>query len=115
MKRRSIIWDLNKDDFEVDVITLCEKARTYLDKLDGAGTVHGDLHADNILLWDSIPYLIDYANCGRGHPCFDLVRFYSDLLFTNFRLVITENELADFFKTVFLTEPSFDEIAVPES
>ena len=61
-------------------------------------TVHGDVQLRNILVRDrQEPHFIDYANCGPGHPCYDLVRLESALLFYCFRMNSDEQSLAKLF------------------
>ena len=57
-------------------------ARSKVDALAEIVTVHGDVQLRNILVRDGRePHFIDYANCGPGHPCYDLVRLESAVLF----------------------------------
>ena len=62
-------------------------------ELGAVAIVHGDVHLRNVLVRDGRePFLIDYALAGPGHPCLDLVRFESALMFHFFRM--TESECA---------------------
>lgn len=61
-----------------------------------AATIHGDMHLRNVLVRDGRePFLIDYAYSGPGHPCFDLVRFSSAILFTVFRMTDDESRVRE--------------------
>lgn len=72
-------------------LELRQAAVNILQKAAGLATIHGDMHLRNVLVRDGRePFLIDYAYSGPGHPCFDLVRLESALLFTIFRM--TEDE-----------------------
>ena len=58
-------------------------------------TVHGDVQLRNILVRDGRePHFIDYANCGRAIPCYDLVRLESAVLFYCFRMNSDEGDLS---------------------
>lgn len=42
-----------------------------------ASFIHGDLHVANFIFQSlECLYLVDWATCGRGHPCRDLVHFF---------------------------------------
>lgn len=70
-------------------------ARGRVESLADSAIVHGDVQLRNILVRDGRePHFIDYANCGPGHPCFDLVRLESAILFYCFRMNGDEHELA---------------------
>ena len=67
-------------DLRLDAARLVAEAATI-------ATVHGDMNLRNVLVRDGRePFLIDYAYSGPGHPCFDLVRFESALMFQMFRM-----------------------------
>lgn len=64
-------------------------------------TVHGDVHLRNVLVRDNRePHFIDYAYSGPGHPCFDLVRFCTAILFKCFRPTADEGDIASLFQEV---------------
>jgi len=112
MKDRNINYTVNGSGGTIDIIQLCERAISKAARLNGKGTVHGDVHCRNVLLRDDRePFLIDYANSGPGHPCFDLIRFESALVFSNLRMTTDEAELEACFKHVFVDGKSFDEIS----
>lgn len=70
-------------------------ARYRVDRLVSKAIVHGDVQLRNILVRDGRePHFIDYANCGPGHPCFDLVRLECAVLFYCGRMNGGERELA---------------------
>src|SRR5208282_5022229 len=75
----------------------CKRADALSEKV----IVHGDVQLRNILVRDGRdPHFIDYAYCGPGHPCYDLVRLESAVLFYCFRMNSTENELAALFSDI---------------
>jgi hypothetical protein len=77
----------------VDVLAFRHDARRIVVQLSKHATVHGDVQLRNILVRDNRePHFIDYGYSGPGHPCFDLVRLESCLLFQCLRM--TEDEWA---------------------
>jgi hypothetical protein len=91
-----ITWSIQDSgegrDRVFDLVTI---AQTRVAALRDKVTVHGDVQLRNILVRDGRePHFIDYANCGPGHPCFDLVRLESAVLFYCFRINSHEDELA---------------------
>src|SRR5262249_15515227 len=78
-----------------DVFTFRQRARRMVSRLAKYATVHGDVHLRNVLVRDDRdPHFIDYAYSGPGHPCFDLVRLESAVLFRCFRLTAEERLVA---------------------
>lgn len=70
-------------------------ARHRVDQIGERAIVHGDVQLRNILVRDGRePHFIDYANCGPGHPCFDLVRLEAAVLYYCGRMNGNEPELA---------------------
>jgi hypothetical protein len=94
--RRGLRWSiLDVDGKEVDAFAWRQRATRVAGSLARHATVHGDVHLRNILVRDDRePHFIDYAYCGPGHPCFDLVRLESALLFTCFRMTADELTIA---------------------
>ncbi len=87
----------------------CKRAEALSKKV----IVHGDVQLRNILVRDGRdPHFIDYAYCGPGHPCYDLVRLESAVLFYCFRMNSTENELAALFLDILSGN---DEAAIAQS
>ena len=61
--------------FSLNVWSAYDWAVSRFSLLESRGTVHGDVNLHNILVVQNrIPYFIDFANSGPGHPAFDLVR-----------------------------------------
>src|SRR5207302_5509218 len=89
---RGIAWTIpDRDGVERDIFAFRPRARRLVVTLAKYATVHGDVHLRNILVRDDRdPHFIDYAYSGPGHPCFDLVRLESALLFRGFRLTADE-------------------------
>lgn len=74
--------------------------------------VHGDLHAGNVLMADDrTPLLIDFANAGAGHPCFDVVRFASAVAFYALRPVRSEARMRELFTRIHVDGAAPDELA----
>lgn len=74
-----------------------------VDRLINEAIVHGDVQLRNILVRDGRePHFIDYANCGPGHPCFDLVRLECAVLFFCGRMNGGEREFAALLLDVLL-------------
>lgn len=75
-------------------------------------TVHGDVHLRNILLRDDRePFFIDYACSGPGHPCFDLVRLESALMYGCFRMTADEQSLQALFRYMLQNDPDEADVA----
>ena len=56
------------------VFQYVEAVRNRIEAFSEKVIVHGDVQLRNILVRDARePHFIDYANCGPGHPCYDLV------------------------------------------
>jgi hypothetical protein len=90
--RKGITWGIaDLEGRTRDAFAFREAARRKLLSLSQHAVVHGDVQLRNILVRDNRePHFIDYANSGPGHPCFDLVRLESAMLFQCFRM--TEDE-----------------------
>jgi hypothetical protein len=86
----------------LDVFAQRDRVRSHANSLSRIATVHGDVHLRNILVPDDKePHFIDYAFSGPGHPCFDLVRLGSAVLFHCFRLTAGELATAKLIRAVF--------------
>ena len=87
MDDAGISWNLLPLSNGADPLEACREADQCLQKFSDVSIIHGDIHLRNILVRDyREPHLIDYAYAGPGHPCFDLVRLESALLFHAFRM-----------------------------
>jgi hypothetical protein len=93
---RGINWSIaDPDGRPLDVFAIRNWVGRTAAAFGNHGTVHGDVHLRNILVRDDRePHFIDYAYSGPGHPCFDLVRFASAILFRCFRPTSDECEIA---------------------
>jgi hypothetical protein len=79
----------------------CRDVDEYAEELNDVSVVHGDIHLRNILVRDyREPHLIDYAYAGPGHPCYDLVRLESALLFCAFRMTDREEIMRELLTAV---------------
>jgi len=89
-------WDFTAiDGRDTDVLSLRHHALSIIEPRRTFATVHGDVHLRNILIRDQRePCFIDYAYSGPGHPCFDLVRLESAILFRCFRMTADESKVA---------------------
>lgn len=94
--RAGIVWTLTDfDGREIDLNLLRRRAQARAEVRMRAATVHGDAHLRNILVRDGRePYFIDYAFSGPGHPCFDLARLESALLYNGLRMTEDESKVA---------------------
>jgi Phosphotransferase enzyme family len=100
LRRIGMNWSIESTDGR-SVFELAYQARGIVAALGEAVTVHGDVQLRNILVRDGRePHFIDYANCGPGHPCYDLVRLESAVVFYCFRMNSDERELAALFLDV---------------
>ena len=100
LRRSGMNWSIESTDGR-SVFELAYQARGIVAALGEAVTVHGDVQLRNILVRDGRePHFIDYANCGPGHPCYDLVRLESAVVFYCFRMNSDERELAALFLDV---------------
>lgn len=80
---------------ERDILAIRHRALEIIKPRERLATVHGDMHLRNILIRDERePCFIDYAYSGPGHPCFDLVRLESAMLFRCFRMMANETTIA---------------------
>ena len=78
-----------------DILAIRHQAVEIIKPRERLATVHGDIHLRNILIRDERePCFIDYAYSGPGHPCFDLVRLESAILFRCFRMTADETTIA---------------------
>ncbi|MEW4569498.1 phosphotransferase [Tautonia sp. JC769] len=85
------------------VFELTAAASNRVAEMADQAIVHGDVQLRNILVRDGRePHLIDYANCGPGHPCFDLVRLESAVLYYCFRMHSDESALAALLQDILL-------------
>lgn len=86
-----------------------EAERILTGTLQYAATVHGDIHLRNILVRDyREPFLIDYSYAGPGHPCYDLVRLESSLLFRIFRMTADEARMRSLLRYVSTTATTME-------
>jgi len=93
---KGITWHLTPMADGYDPLDLRAHAVKLLENVASVATIHGDIHLRNVLVRDGRePFLIDYANAGPGHPCFDLVRMECALLFQVFRLTDDERAVKD--------------------
>ena len=99
LRKNGITWSIqNSEPAGGSVFDLVSLARSRVEALADKVTVHGDVQLRNILVRDGRePHFIDYAFCGPGHPCFDLVRLESAVLFYCFRMNSNEDKLATLF------------------
>ena len=102
LQRDGVTWSISPcDGSGGNVLDFGYLARGFALKFGNRATVHGDVQLRNVLVRDNRePYFIDYANCGPGHPCFDLVRLESAILFYCFRMVADEQAVASLLKDV---------------
>ena len=96
LRRVGIEWKIGHcDGTEGSVFDFIDTAVSKVDALADRVIVHGDVQLRNILVRDGRePHFIDYANCGPGHPAFDLVRLESAILFYCGRMNGDERETA---------------------
>jgi hypothetical protein len=100
LRRIGMRWSVEGMDGR-SVFELAYQARGIVDALGEAVTVHGDVQLRNILVRDGRePHFIDYANCGPGHPCYDLLRLEAAVVFFCFRMNSNEREIAVLFLDV---------------
>jgi hypothetical protein len=109
MSGLGIEWVLEADDGEFNARDPLELVSATVAELDREITVHGDLHAGNILLPDDrMPRLIDFAQAGAGHPAFDLVRLSSAIAYASLRCLVSERRMRSYFAAVHLTATPAD-------
>ena len=98
---RGIRWRIGTAPDLFDPAVYIDRVIAILDDCEVEAVLHGDLHADNVLLpGDRNPCLIDFAGAGAGHPSFDLVRLSSALAYEFLRPLGGEDELISFFSRV---------------
>ena len=99
LRRIGMNWSIGAADGSgSSVFDLAYMARRRVDELGERVTVHGDVQLRNILVRDGRePHFIDYANCGPGHPCYDIVRLDSAVVFYCFRMNSDERDLTALF------------------
>ena len=96
MAGRGVAWHLPTLPSGNNPFDLRHAAVQLLQDASDLATMHGDMHLRNVLVRDGRdPFLIDYAYSGPGHPCFDLVRCESALLFSTFRMTDDERLVRD--------------------
>ncbi|MHB1557460.1 MAG: phosphotransferase [Isosphaeraceae bacterium] len=95
LRGNGVNWKIgHSDGSDGSVFEFVEAARSRIAALGDQVIVHGDVQLRNILVRDGRePHFIDYANCGPGHPCFDLARLESAILFYCGRMNGDEREL----------------------
>lgn len=76
-------WKIgHSDGSDGSIFDYEERASVKVAELEDRSIVHGDVQLRNILVRDGRePHFIDYAYCGPGHPCLDLARLESAILF----------------------------------
>jgi hypothetical protein len=79
---------------------ILDRAYAILDEVGAVAAVHGDVHLRNILCSERDAHLIDFANCGPGHPAFDLVRLECAMTFGYLRQVDTEDSFMDLQRAI---------------
>ena len=96
MRNLGMDWTFRQSpDLNERVFDLALMASRRVNDLADCVIVHGDVQLRNILVRDGRePHFIDYANCGPGHPCYDLVRLESAVLYYCFRMNGDETDLA---------------------
>jgi Ser/Thr protein kinase RdoA (MazF antagonist) len=107
-----IHWQLEGDEGGFDVGEPLEAVVALLQPLEVATTVHGDLHAGNVLLPDDrVPRLIDFARAGAGHPAFDFVRLSSAIAYASLRCLVPEARMRAYFFALHSSTRTAGEIA----
>ena len=91
-----LLWEFAAiDGRDSDILSIRHRALAIIEPRRSLAIVHGDIHLRNILIRDERePCFIDYAYSGPGHPCFDLVRLESAILFRCFRMTGDEAKIA---------------------
>lgn len=108
---REVKCRLPSDTSDIDIAKVINAAFQILSKNDSVATIHGDVNLRNILVNDDLqPYLIDYAYSGPGHPCYDIVRFESALLYGFFKMLDDEKKISCLIEDIVLTDNSYDQI-----
>jgi hypothetical protein len=96
---------------QVVIPDLVQKSREAVARLNGKAVVHGDIHLRNILVCgDQEPFLIDYAESGLGHPCYDLVRLDASILYRIFRMLDNEEEVGALLRAIMVDGCMFEEV-----
>jgi hypothetical protein len=98
--RTGVTWQIaGSGGAALDVAALAAAAADRVRRLDGSATTHGDVHLDNILVSDDRdPSVVDYAQTGPGHPCFDLVRLNAAVTYKSVRMLGDEARVAGFLR-----------------
>lgn len=82
LRRAGLTWKVGYLDGSGSVFDFVDAACSRVHAMSERVIVHGDVQLRNILVRDGRePHFIDYATCGPGHPCIDLVRLESAILF----------------------------------
>jgi hypothetical protein len=106
-----IRWSLEADDGEFDVQEPLGLVADLLGRTDTGITVHGDLHAGNVLVPDDrVPRLIDFAQAGTGHPASDLVRLSSAVAYSSLRCLVPEVRMRAYFAALHLTSDPVEQL-----
>ena len=95
LRQLGMTWNVgHSDGSDGSVFDFVEAASNKIQAMGEPVIVHGDVQLRNILVRDGRePHFIDYANCGPGHPCFDIVRLESAILFYCGRMNGDDREL----------------------
>jgi hypothetical protein len=111
LKKNKVEFVIHEGETSIDILALAESARQQIERLNSKAICHGDVHLRNVLLrLDREPLFIDFANSGPGHPAFDLVRFEAALLYAHFRMVESEDRMAECFHGIFSTNSSLEDL-----
>jgi hypothetical protein len=109
-------WQIESDAGMFDPMDVLEWVSAKVAARGEACLVHGDLHSGNVLLMDDrTPKLIDFASAGAGHPCFDLVRLGSSIVYSSLRPVVPEAALRGFFADVHVSGASIETLRANHS
>ncbi len=93
---------VDSDGLPIDIFCLRTEAMQRASTMLNRASVHGDVQLRNILVRDRQPHFIDYALSGPGHPCFDLVRLESAMLFGCCRMTGDEQALSKLFLDILM-------------
>ncbi|MBW3596019.1 MAG: aminoglycoside phosphotransferase family protein [Planctomycetes bacterium] len=112
MLRRGVDWKIKILGSDRDALAIMDGAVVQAERMARRAVLHGDIHLRNVLVRDKRePHLIDYALSGKGHPCFDLVRFESALMFQCFRPIGDEQAIAELVMEIVSSARSAAEIS----
>lgn len=102
LRRAKIEWTIQPGDGgDGNALDYVYLAQQRVEVLGTKATVHGDVQLRNILVRDNRePHFIDYATSGPGHPCYDLVRLESAILFYSTRMNGGEHSLSTLFTDI---------------